>query len=368
MEYRVNKRTGDRVSVIGLGTSVIAEEGESEGIKTLELAFESGINYIDLAGGDFRHFGMLGKTVDAATRKRIMYELHFGADYTSGEYGWSLNADVVRRSVEKQLEALKTDYIDYGFIHCMDEVSDWERYKKNGVFDYLLKLKSEGVVRHIGMSSHTPATIQAVVKEVELDMLLFSINAAYDFERGDDYGIGSAAERRMLYADMEKKGTGIVVMKPFSGGQLLSAKTSPFGVAMTEAQCIKFALDKPGVLSVVPGVKNRTELKRALSYLTATEEERDYSHIASFTPRETAGKCVYCNHCMPCPAGIDIGSVTKFYDLAAIGDDMAREHYFALSKRADACIRCGHCTARCPFKAEPEKKMGEIAAYFGSRS
>jgi predicted aldo/keto reductase-like oxidoreductase len=58
-------------------------------------------------------------------------------------------------------------------------------------------------------------------------MIMFSINPAYDYSTGT-YGIGSAEVRGKLYRECEKEGIGISVMKPFGGGQLLNAKTSPF--------------------------------------------------------------------------------------------------------------------------------------------
>ena len=73
-------------------------------------------------------------------------------------------------------------------------------------------------------------------------------------------------------------------MKAFSGGQLLDARTSPFGRALTEYQCIQYALDKPGVLTVLPGVRNRKDLDRLLGFLDASPEERDYSVLGAFTP------------------------------------------------------------------------------------
>ena len=48
------------------------------------------------------------------------------------------------------------------------------------------------------------------------------------------------------------------------------------------------------------------------------EEERNYSIISTLPPDETKGKCVYCKHCHPCPAGIDIGLVNKYYDLSRL--------------------------------------------------
>lgn len=91
-----------------------------------------------------------------------------------------------------------------------------------------------------------------------IDMMMFSINPMYDYGQGD-FSIGSNAERYELYSRCEKKGVGISVMKPFNAGQL----------------------------------------KQNLSFLDATEEEKDYSIIGSFTPDETKGKCVYCNSRSP---------------------------------------------------------------------
>ena len=61
MEYRMNRRTGDQISVLGLGTSSIASAGEREGVETLRLAFEQGINYFDLATAESENFPTFGK-------------------------------------------------------------------------------------------------------------------------------------------------------------------------------------------------------------------------------------------------------------------------------------------------------------------
>ena len=127
MEYRVNKRTGDRISVLGFGTSYIAEAKERDGVETIRRAYESGINYFDLATAEGRTFPYFGEAL-YDVRKEVLYQIHFGADYSAGTYGWTTDGEAVRRSVDWQLKNLKTDYIDYGFIHCLDEISDWEDY------------------------------------------------------------------------------------------------------------------------------------------------------------------------------------------------------------------------------------------------
>ena len=214
-----------------------------------------------------------------------MVQLHFGADYTSGEYGWNMSLDGVKKSVDWQLKNLKTDYIDFGFMHCLDEISDLELYKKNGVLQFLLDMKSQGVVKHLGLSTHASLLANKVLDMGIIDMMMFSINPMYDYGQGD-FSIGSSTERYALYSRCEKEGVGISVMKPFNAGQLLSAKTSPFHQALTPAQCIQYALDRPGVLTVMKGAANIKQLKQNLSFLDASEEERDYSVIGSFTPDE----------------------------------------------------------------------------------
>ena len=363
MKYRINKRTGDRISEIGMGTAYIVEAKRGEAVRTVRHAYERGINYFDLAAGDGTAFTIFGDAL-SDVRDQVIYQIHFGADYSKITYGWTLELDKVKRSIDRQLKDLKTDYINYGFIHCQDESSDWKTYQKNGILDYILGMKEQGIVRHIGASSHTPSVIQELLDTGLVDMLMFSVNPAYDYQHGE-YAFGDVDERTLVYQRCEKEGVGISCMKPFSGGQLLSANTSPFGAALTQYQCIRYALDKPGVLTVLPGAQSVGEIDQLLGYYDQPEEALDYSIIGSFTPPQASGKCVYCNHCAPCPAGLDIGTINKFYDLVKIGDGMAGKHYLALNKTASDCISCGHCNSRCPFSVDQMDRMQEIAEYFG---
>ena len=209
MEYRINRRTGDAISVLGLGTSVLPA-GE-EGVRILEAAVEGGINYFDLATAESHTFTTFGRAL-AGVRSKVHYQVHFGAFYGPGKsYAWTLNLDKIKASVDWQLSELKTDYIDYGFIHCLDEEKDWEKYRKNGVLDYLLELKGQGVVHHLGFSTHTPKVANLILDADVADMMLFSINAAYDYQHGE-FAHGSGSERMELYQRCEAMGVGISVM------------------------------------------------------------------------------------------------------------------------------------------------------------
>ena len=365
MIYRKLPHGDEQISILGLGMGSIHESSEYEIEKTVSFALENGINCFDMVASTWKPYAPCGRAFrSSGARKDFFLQMHFGAEYTTGNYGWTLDLQTIRDTFEKELEVLGTDYTDFGFVHCVDELEDAEKIISDGILDHIKTLKKNGVIRHIGLSSHNPKIVKRFLETGLLDLVMFSINPAYDYSSGD-YGIGSVSDRSSLYRACEQAGVAISVMKPFGGGQLLNADTSPFRKALTMPQCIKYALDRPAVITVLPGVRNNSDLADILTYLDTTPQEQDYSVIGTFAPPAAEGVCVYCNHCQPCPQGIEIGLINKYYDLAKIGDALAEDHYMKLSVTAEACVKCGHCEKRCPFHVKQESRMEEIRDYFG---
>ncbi|NBJ90118.1 hypothetical protein D5270_11575 [Acutalibacter sp. 1XD8-36] len=176
-------------------------------------------------------------------------------------------------------------------------------------------------------------------------------------------------ERQELYSLCESQGVAITVMKPYGGGALLSAEASPFGAAMSVAQCLHYCLTRPGVATVLAGAVNKEELMEAVAYCDAGDAERDYAKLLSSCPAHPfTDKCMYCGHCAPCTAGIDIASVNKFADLCEaqhMVPETVREHYNVLSVKAGACVKCGQCETRCPFGVKIVEHMQKAVDIFG---
>ena len=364
MEYRQLPHGTERLGVLGLGMGGIQKCSDDEIEWVVCTAIEHGINFFDLCAGGKNVYKPFGKAI-AGQRDKVLFQLHLGAVYNEkGEYGWSRDMTQMKETFVWELETLGTDYADFGFLHCIDEDEDFDTLVKASALDYLKELKAAGTIRHIGFSSHTPSVANRVLDTGIVDLMMFSVNSAYDLEQGDELGIGSTSERAALLRRCEAMGVGVSVMKPFFAGKLLEEKSSPFGVAMTRYQCIQYALDRPAVLAVVPGVRNLDDLNALLGFADASDSEKDYAVVGQFTPAAAQGNCVYCNHCQPCPAEIDVGLINKYYDLALAGDEMAANHYSKLSVKADACIGCGHCDRRCQFHTVQSAKMKEITAYF----
>ena len=87
----------------------------------IERAIEDGINFFDLCAGGKTVYEPFGRAIEGK-REKVYFQLHFGAIYkSSGEYGWSRNLQVIKDTFNWELKALKTDYVDFGFLHCIDE-------------------------------------------------------------------------------------------------------------------------------------------------------------------------------------------------------------------------------------------------------
>jgi predicted aldo/keto reductase-like oxidoreductase len=363
MEYRKLPHGEEQISVISLGGGSLPEEVD-KAVEIVSAAIDAGVNFFDLAPSYQPPFYAFAKAF-AGRRGKVLTQMHFGAVYGNGKYGWPQDLGKIKEQIAWNFETLGTDYTDFGYLHCIDTHEDLDKSLAPGaVWEYMKLLKAEGKIRHLGFSSHEPGIARRLLETGLVDLFMFSINPAYDYQKGE-YAKGEVAERLELYRDCEKSGVGISVMKPFAGGQLLDEKTSLFGRALTHTQCLQYALDRPAVLTVLPGVRSLEDLQTALHYVDSTPEERDYSVIGEFTPKSAEGICVYCNHCQPCPKSLNVGLINKYYDLAMAGDELAKGHYEKLPLHAGDCVKCGHCESRCPFHVKQEARMEEIARYFG---
>lgn len=358
MEYRTLPHGGEEISVIGMGTGSLGGT-EQEMVEVIDAAIQAGVNLFDLCSVDEQPFYNAFAQAIEGRREQVYTQTHFGMVYTDGRCGPTKDLERIKAEFERGLNLFHTDYTDFGFIHCIDDHEELDKVFHDGIWDYMKSLKAEGTIRHLGFSSHNHEIARRIIDTGLIDFFMFSINPSYDYEE-----VGEVVERAKLYRDCESMGIGISVMKPFAGGKLLDAKTSLFKRGLTHAQCMQYALDRPAVLSVLPGVRNMEDLRKVLSFWETSEEERDYSLLGDFTPQSAQGVCVYCNHCLPCPKNLNVGLINKYYDLAVAGDALAADHYRDLPVRADSCIKCGHCEKSCPFQVKQMTRMAEIEKYF----
>lgn len=380
MKYRTLGKTGLKVSEIGLGAEWLERHSEEEVKEIIRCCEEQGINILDCWMSEPNVRSNIGKAI-AGRRDRWIIQGHFGSTWQNGQYVRTRDMDKVKPAFEDLLTRLGTDYIDLGMIHFVDEEAEFHRIMEGKFLAYVKEQKERGVIRHIGMSTHNPKVGRLAALSGEIEMILFSINPAFDLlpasedlntcfaEEYEESLGGIHPDRAELYRVCEQQNVGITVMKGYAGGRLFSAETSPFGVALTPVQCIHYALTRPAVASILAGYDTPEHVKEAVSYETATEEEKDYASVLAHAPRHAySGQCTYCGHCAPCPAGIDIAMVNKLSDLAAMQEEVPaslKAHYQGLSATAANCIACGSCETRCPFGVPVVEKMRKTREMFG---
>ena len=382
MKYRTLGKTNLVVSEIGLGGEWFNGLTPEESKKIIDTADENGINYIDIFMPQAPTRDNIGAALEGR-RERFIIQGHLCTVYEDEQYMRTRDIEKTKASFKDLLARLRTDYIDVGMIHYVDSEDDFKTVFEGPIYEYALELKEKGIIRHIGMGSHNPHIALKAVEKGYIDVLMFSINPAYDMEASDtdiydlmefkgmEKGHLVADEaRQKLYSLCESSGVAITVMKPLGAGTLLDAKSSPFGVAMTVPQCIQYALDRNGVKVVIVGCHTVQEVLEAIKYYDLSSEERSYSHIfASGNSIHMTGRCMYCNHCQPCPAHIDIAAVTKFLDLALQQESVPEtvmEHYKSLSANADDCLMCGKCESNCPFGVNIRENMKKARSVFNA--
>ena len=379
MRYRKLGRTGVDVGIVGLGAEYLEHAPTDTVLSVVDEAINNGVNYIDLfmaSPGVRDNFGIALQ----GRRQDVMIAGHLGVTLKDGQYDKSRNRVLCEKYFDDLLTRLQTDYIDVLMLHYVDEPDDYHTvFDSKGLLELALRLKKEGKARFLGMSSHRVPNSLKAMNSGYIDVLMFAVNPAFDTLPGDmkleDFRQDSSynqlanvkdkstPSRKDLYHACAVQGVGIVVMKPYAAGLLF--KENPSSIVLTPVQCLNYALSQPAVCTVVPGCKNREEIKSALYFLDATDEERDFSTIDVSSAWKLKGSCVYCNHCLPCPVGIDIGMVTRIMDTATykISDSLVAE-YKALPAKASDCTECGVCLERCPFGVNIISNMNRAVDIF----
>ena len=382
MNYRTLGRTGLRVSEIALGCEGFVDKSPAEARELFELAFANGVNCMDLYSPNPQVHARVAEAMKGR-RGDFVLQAHLCTIWKNGQYAVTRRPDEVKTAFEALLKNLETDYLDIGMFHFVDAPETWRQIAEGPVLAYALEQKAAGRIRYLGLSSHNPAAARLAVESGLVDVLMFSVNPCYDLLPGtDDCNRLWTADsyrgrltnmdpaREALYETCQRLGVGVTVMKAFGGGDLLDETLSPAGAALTPAQCLAYALDRPAVACVMAGAHTAGELRTSLAYETADAAERDYAAAFAAFPRvRWQGHCMYCGHCAPCPQEIDVAAVTKYLNLARAQGavpETVREHYASLAHAAADCVECGACEKRCPFGVPVVENMRAAKEIFGN--
>ena len=342
MMYRKLGKTGMMVSRIGFGGIPILRVQEKQAVKVLRRSFEKGMNFVDTHRGYGDSEIKIGKAL---------------ADVREQYYLATKIADHARkgaeRSLKESLRRLRTDYIDLLLIKNLDSEDVLSRAMgRNGSLPVARRAQKAGIIRHIGFTSHTEKTAYKALRTGEYEAVMFPYNI-----------VNTIAEKRIL-GFCSRHNVGFVCMKPVAGG-LLTVPSKVFarltkGKANTTASAaMRFCLSHPAVTTTIVGLAHIRHIGEALRALDVPMSEKERERAIQNVAKLGEGFCRNCGYCKPCPQGIDINNIFRFYhyyesyDLKAY----AEQRYRRLKIKADLCTKCQSCVPRCPYHINIPQKL-----------
>lgn len=331
MEYRVLGKTGLTISRLGLGgipIQRITADGTRELVRALS---EAGVNFIDTARGYTVSEEYLGFALRGVRERFVL-----------ATKSMARTKEAMQGDIEKSLQNLGTDYIDLYQVHNPSERDLDTVTSPGGALEALLEAKAAGKIGHIGITAHSAEVFDRALGLPWVETVMFPYNIV---ETQGEELIARCAERNI----------GFVAMKPLAGGAIRDAATA-----------LRFILCNPAVSVVIPGMADADELEANIAAAadTAPLRPEEQESIAEIRRQLGTNFCRRCSYCAPCAVGINIPAVLLFegyysrYGLA----DWARARYSSLATPASACIGCGACEERCPYRLPIRDMLKRAAA------
>ena len=177
MEYRQIGNTGVMASILGMGGEHLDGKPYPQVEATARAALDAGVNHLDvfMPGQEVRR--NIAKAL-GDRRKDVTIQGHIGSTDVGQQYDISRDMPTVRKYFEDLLRIF--GYIDFGMLFFIDSQKDYQGVFETPFIDYALKLKETGDIRHIGFSSHNPVMARQVIQTGLVEMMMFSINLAFD--------------------------------------------------------------------------------------------------------------------------------------------------------------------------------------------
>lgn len=353
-----------RLPVVNGDDSVIDQDAVE---KMVAYAMEKGINYYDTAWG--YHNGhsevSIGKALSAYPREDFYLATKFpGYDLS--------NMDKVEAIFEEQLKKCGVDYFDFYLFHNVCEMNiDAYLDEKYGIFQYLLKQKENGRIRHLGFSAHGSCAVMKRFLEAYGDKMEFcQIQLNYL-----DWSFQDAKAKTEL---LHSYHIPVWVMEPLRGGRLASLPREHMETLnalrpeeKAPAWAFRFLQSIPDVAVTLSGMSDFEQLQENIgTFETAqplnAQEMAALLNIADEMLKKKALPCTACHYCVShCPKQLDIPSLLELYNEHCFtgGGFIAPMALMAVpeEKHPDACIGCRSCEAVCPQQIKISEAMADFA-------
>ena len=383
MLYRPFGNTGIELSILGFGCMRLPvidgkyeQIDEKRATELLHYAIDHGINYIDTAYS-YHSAVMLQEGMSEVFLGKVL-----GGGYRENVYlatklpPWMIKSrEDMDTYLNRQLERLKTDHIDFYLIHSLNALF-WPHLKQLGVVDFMEAALADGRIRHAGFSFHDELEIfKEIVDAYNWSFCQIQYNFMDEKFQAGREGLEYAAA----------KGLEVVIMEPLRGGSLTTRIPDAVQAVWDKADirrspaewALRFVWNHPAVNVVLSGMN---EMEHVIENIRIADEaypdsltEKENALIdeaKSIYLERTRVNCTNCRYCMPCPNGVDIPGNFNLLNSASMFDavESAKAHYFFLKagkKDAANCIECGDCEELCPQNIPIIEKLQDVKKTLG---
>jgi len=312
-------KTGIEINRLGFGGIPIQRVSEEHAVDAVFHAVEKGMDFIDTSRMYTTSETRIGKALSQTAKKPVIATKSFNR-----------TSDGIRKDVEISLRELQRDVIDIYQCHSINTPEDYRKITAaDGSYAGLVRAREEGLIRHIGITSHNLGVLEMVLD----DDLFETIMVCFSF-------LEPAAKEKVIPKALAKN-VGIIVMKALSGGVIEAA-----------GPALKWALNHHGTLVLV-GVEDRELIDQDWNIFQGSWEltEADRAAIDAISREHDKKFCRRCDYCLPCPSGIPIQFVmgaqtfVKRSGPGALGNPV----FTSMWDKAENCLECGECMTRCPY-------------------
>lgn len=372
MIYREYGSTGVKVSALGFGGMRFPQELDAEGCAALvKAAYDAGVTYFDTAIGYGRSEEVMGLAFKEMSRTRAQRPFYV----SSKTFGST--ADDVRRDFETSLKRLQVDAIDFYHMWCLISPDIYGKRKLAGALKGFEKLKAEGLVKNIVVSSHMNGhDIADVLRDYPFEGVLLGYSAMNFAYR--EAAVEAAAQLRR----------GVVVMNPLGGG-IIPQHPQRFAFVKTQPQetvvegALRFLFNDPRITVVLVGLANEQQLAEAVRAVDGLQPMAPETalRIRSSLKESFNELCTGCAYCDECPQGLPIPKLMDAYNQYMLTGEKKSIvnrlswHWSILQENnyLDRCSACGACEKACTqhlpivsrlkeIRAEVERHLAEQAA------
>jgi predicted aldo/keto reductase-like oxidoreductase len=358
MIYRPYGKTGKKVSLLGFGGMRFGAIDDRDAcVRMMVRAAKAGVTYFDTAPD---YFGVKSEAVFGHGFRELSRQ---GLPFFCATKTFQSTEKGIRREVEAQLKRLGRDAIDFYHVWCITSLEEWRNRKKDGVTAAFRRLKEEGLVRHICVSSHLIGEkIRELLMEGVFEGVLFGYSA-YNFH-----------VREKAFEAIAAHNLGCVVMNPLGGG-IIPQNQSLFGFLRARQNetviqaALRFLFSHTHISVVLVGFSRAEEIDEAVAAMEGFTpvSPAEIARIKARLGDSFTDLCTGCQYCDSCPEAIPIPKLMeawnhgKLYGKSTAITDRLSWHWSIAPSEAGRCTECGQCEKLCTQHLPIISRMAEIA-------